>query len=80
METTEFMRKHENWRELLSNAPYFISFDEDDNYVLLKYETTVKLLLGLIAIMQIQYLITENFCLTLSKQGWSRRWKNEFMG
>lgn len=38
METTEFMRKHENWRELLSNAPYFISFDEDDNYVLLKYD------------------------------------------
>lgn len=38
METTEFMRKHENWRELLSNAPYFISFDEDDNFVLLKYD------------------------------------------
>ena len=38
MKTTDFMREHENWRELLSKAPYFISFDEDDNFVLLKYD------------------------------------------
>lgn len=38
MKTTDFMREHENWRELLSKAPYFISFDEDENYVLLKYD------------------------------------------
>lgn len=38
MKTTDFMREHKNWRELLSNAPYFISFDEDDNFVLLKYD------------------------------------------
>ena len=38
METIKFIKNHENWRELLSNAPYFISFDEDDNFVLLKYD------------------------------------------
>jgi hypothetical protein len=38
MKTTDFMREHENWRELLSKAPYFISFDEDDNFALLKYD------------------------------------------
>lgn len=38
MKTTDFMREHKNWRELLSKEPYFISFDEDDNFVLLKYD------------------------------------------
>ena len=31
------MNSNENWREVLSNAPYNISIKEEDGYVLLKY-------------------------------------------
>lgn len=33
----EFIFAHENWRELLANAPYNLKISEDDGYVLFKY-------------------------------------------
>lgn len=37
LNTTEFIRENKNWRELLTQAPYYLSIDEDDDYALLKY-------------------------------------------
>ena len=37
LKTIEFIRNNSNWRELLQAAPYHLSINEDDNYVLLKY-------------------------------------------
>ena len=38
LEVIKFIKQHnEDWRELLSNDPYYINIKEDDNYVLLKY-------------------------------------------
>ena len=38
LEVIKFIKQHnEDWRELLSSDPYYISIKEDDNYVLLKY-------------------------------------------
>lgn len=33
----EFILAHENWRELLADAPYNLKISEDDGYVLFKY-------------------------------------------
>lgn len=33
----EFIFAHENWRELLANAPYNLKISEDDGYILFKY-------------------------------------------
>ena len=33
----EFILAHDNWRELLANAPYNLKISEDDGYVLFKY-------------------------------------------
>lgn len=33
----EFIREHENWQELLSNAPYNLKITEDGNFVMFKY-------------------------------------------
>lgn len=33
----EFIFAHENWRELLANAPYNLKIQEDDGFVLFKY-------------------------------------------
>ena len=33
----EFILAHENWRELLANAPYNLKISEDDGFVLFKY-------------------------------------------
>lgn len=33
----EFIHEHENWQELLSNAPYNLKITEDECYVLFKY-------------------------------------------
>ena len=33
----DFIREHEDWRELLSNEPYFISIKEENGYALFKY-------------------------------------------
>ena len=32
-----FIREHDNWRELLADAPYNLKISEDDGYVLFKY-------------------------------------------
>jgi len=37
LKTIQFMKSHENWRELLQAAPYNLFINEDENYVLLKY-------------------------------------------
>lgn len=37
LKTIEFIKQNENWRELLSTAPYNLHINEDDNYALLKY-------------------------------------------
>jgi len=34
---SEFIKEHDNWRELLTDKPYCINISEDDRYVLLKY-------------------------------------------
>ena len=33
----EFIREHEDWQELLSNAPYNLKITEDENFVMFKY-------------------------------------------
>lgn len=33
----EFIREHEDWQELLSNAPYNLKITEDGNFVMFKY-------------------------------------------
>ena len=33
----EFILAHDNWRELLADAPYNLKISEDDVYVLFKY-------------------------------------------
>ena len=37
LKTVEFMKNNSNWRELLAQAPYCLHINEDDNYVLFKY-------------------------------------------
>ena len=37
LQTISFIKNNENWRELLSQAPYCLSIKEDENYALLKY-------------------------------------------
>lgn len=38
LEVIKFIKQHnENWRELLSSDPYYITIKEDTNYILLKY-------------------------------------------
>ena len=37
LKTVEFMKNNSNWRELLAQAPYCLNINEDDNYVLFKY-------------------------------------------
>lgn len=37
LQTIEFMKKHNDWRELLKQPPYCLNIDEDEDYVLLKY-------------------------------------------
>ena len=34
---SEFIKEHDNWREMLTDKPYCINISEDDRYVLLKY-------------------------------------------
>ena len=38
MKLVKFMNAHENWIELLSNAPYFIKVRKSGPYYLLKYD------------------------------------------
>ena len=39
LETEKFIKKHkDNWLDLLQQAPYNLKINEDDNYVLLKYD------------------------------------------
>lgn len=37
MKTIEFIKSHENWKELLSAAPYCLTIKEDEHYYLLQY-------------------------------------------
>ena len=37
LETVKFIKEHENWRELLKQAPYCLTINEDNNYVIFKY-------------------------------------------
>ena len=37
LKTVEFMKNNSNWRELLSQKPYCLHMNEDENYVLFKY-------------------------------------------
>lgn len=37
LKTVEFMKNNSNWRELLAQAPYCLHINEDDNYVIFKY-------------------------------------------
>lgn len=37
LKTIEFIRENENWKELLKQAPYHLTINEDDNYAILKY-------------------------------------------
>lgn len=37
LKTTQFMKDNDNWRDLLTQAPYCLHINEDDNYVLFKY-------------------------------------------
>lgn len=38
----EFILAHDNWRELLADAPYNLKISEDDGYVLFKYNQIVS--------------------------------------
>lgn len=38
MELLDFINQHKNWRELLSNYPYFLKIVDDGPYTMLKYE------------------------------------------
>ena len=37
LQTIKFIKKHKDWRELLTNPPYCLSIKEDDNFAILKY-------------------------------------------
>lgn len=37
LKTIEFIRNNTNWRDLLKEAPYYLTINEDDNYAILKY-------------------------------------------
>lgn len=37
LKTIEFIKNHENWRELLQAPPYCLTINEDDNYAIFKY-------------------------------------------
>lgn len=37
MELLKFIKEHENWKELLKEAPYFLEIKEEDGFILLKY-------------------------------------------
>jgi len=37
LKTIEFIKEHNNWKELLTKKPYCLTIKEDDNYALLKY-------------------------------------------
>lgn len=37
MELIKFINKHEDWKELLQEAPYFLDVKEEDGFTLLKY-------------------------------------------
>lgn len=37
MELLDFIHEHDNWRDLIQEAPYCIKIKEDDKYLLLKY-------------------------------------------
>lgn len=34
----KFIKENENWKELIQQAPYFLKIDEDDDYILIKYD------------------------------------------
>lgn len=34
----KFIKENENWKELIQQAPYFLKIDEDEDYVLIKYD------------------------------------------
>lgn len=34
----KFIEENENWKELIQQAPYFLKIDEDEDYVLIKYD------------------------------------------
>ena len=36
MELLDFIHEHDNWRDLIQEAPYCIKIKEDDKYLLLK--------------------------------------------
>jgi hypothetical protein len=38
MELLDFLNEHENWEEILSNAPYYLIVKHDGPYVLLEYQ------------------------------------------
>ena len=38
----EFIKAHDNWRELLSTDPYNLKISEDDGFVLFKYNQIAK--------------------------------------
>lgn len=38
LKIVEFIKGHENWKELLSKEPYNLKISEDDGYVLFKYD------------------------------------------
>lgn len=39
LEVEKFIKKHkENWLELLTKSPYYLKYNEDEDYVLLKYD------------------------------------------
>lgn len=37
MELLKFIKEHEDWKELLQRAPYFLEVKEEEGFVLLKY-------------------------------------------
>lgn len=37
IKTIEFMKEHSDWRELLKQAPYCLTINEDNNYAIFKY-------------------------------------------
>ena len=37
LKVIDFIKKNENWREILAGEPYFLKIVEDEGYILLKY-------------------------------------------
>lgn len=37
LKTIEFIKEHDDWRELLKSPPYCLTINEDDNYAIFKY-------------------------------------------